>query len=266
MFGSSLRISYLLIFVFACLLLVLSWLIVPEQQWGSAFLSDFAAGVFGSLIIIFFVDSIIERNKERGRRELVKIALRRLRFPILQHMTLLCNLYKAAARNKPQPLPTTFEETFGDDYYKEISFLDFSKEAPVALRMDWFAYLDSETAVFKEKLEKLLDTYAASLDVTLIDIIEKLTNSRFILAVPQIRMLPAIDRQYGVKREYRMFSGIEDFVKEHVCNMLELVKYFNSHSDMSPVELTPGLWGDRGAPTWGSGRVTSKHEEEHPEN
>jgi len=226
-------------------------------EWLGAYLSNIAAGIIGSLIIILLVDRIIERNREKERLRVVNIALRRLRIPILWHMNLLCNIYKAATKNKPAPLPSTFEDTFTDHYYREISFLDFKKESPVALKTDWFNYLYLETKSFKEKLEQFIDTYASFLDVRLIDLLERIVNSHFLFLIPQAKSIPNVDRQYGWKRVYTLLSGVEQLVKEHVSLMLELVEYFNSISDL-PILLNQEIWRDDVAPKWGSGRVSSK--------
>ena len=257
MYGSlSLKKSYLLLILFAVIFSGLSWsAFTYQEEWFSAYLSNIASGIIGSMIIIFLVDLIIARNREKERLRVVKVALQRLRIPIIWHMRLLCNIYKAAAQKKPTPLPSTFEDTFRGDYYKEISFLDFTKDAPVIRKRDWFSHLDLTTNLFKEKLEQVIDTYAASLDVRLIEILERIINSHFVFAIPQLRSLPSIDKQQGFKRRYTMFSGIERFVAEHVTNMLELVEYFNSFSD-SKIQLGRDVWRDDVAPKWGSSRVT----------
>lgn len=253
----SLRKSYLFLIVLAGLFSTFSFLAFYEGQWISGYLSDVAAGIIGSLLIIFLIDRIIERNKKKEQLRILRIALRRLRIPILWHMTLLCQIYKAVTKNKPTPLPTSFEDTFCDNYYKEISFLDFTKDAPVIPKRNWFTYLDEKTKFFKEKLEKVIDTYADSLDVELIDILEKIVNSHFFFFIPQVKNLPAIDRQLGVRRIYTAFSGMEDFVKEHVTHMLELIKYYNSYIDL-PIKLRQDVWEDDVAPKWGDGRAKGR--------
>ena len=174
-------------------------------------------------------------------------------------MNLLCNIYKAATQNKPKPLPTTFQDTFVDNYYKEISFLDFAKDAGLALKRDWFTHLDLETKHFKERLEKIIDAYSVFLNVELIDIVERIINSSFVVFIPQVRMTPEVDRQHRVKRaHYTMFSGMEAIVKEYISLVLELIEYFNSHSEL-PIKLIQGWWSDIQSPKWGSGRVSSLH-------
>lgn len=249
----SLKKSYLGLLVLIACFSVISF--VSKDEWFGAYFSNIAAGIVGSLIIILLVDHIIERNRETDRLQVVRTALRRLHYPILDHMSLLCKIYKAATQSKPTPLPTTFEDTFENSYYKEISFLDFVKDAGLALKMDWFTRLDLETKSFKKTIEQIIDAYANFLDIKLIDILERLIRSAFLRFMPQIRMTPDVDRRYGVKRpHYTMFSGMENILREYVSLMLELVKYYNSQSD-SPIHLIQGWWSDIESPKWGSGRV-----------
>jgi hypothetical protein len=252
----SLRKSYLFLIILAFFLSGLSFLLATEYktEWFSAFISNTATGIVASLIIIFFVDKIIERNKERERVAIIRVAIRRLRLPIIWHMTLLVNMYKAAVQNKPSTLPTTYQDIFTDAYYKEISFLDFSKDAPVALKMDWFNYIYSEVMMFKQKLEQIVDTYSAFLYAKLIDVLEKITDSHFIHFMPQAKMIPLVDRQQGFKRDYTMLAGMEELVKEHVFLMLQLIEYYNSYAD-SPIEFNQDIWRDDVAPKWGSSRI-----------
>jgi len=252
----SLRKSYLFLIILAFFLSGLSFLLstLYGMEWLSAFISNIATGIVASLIIIFLIDKIIERNKEKERVEMVRVAVRRLRLPIVWHMTLLVNMYKAAVQNKPSTLPTTYKDTFTDAYYKEISFLDFSKDAPVAPKKDWFTHTESEVRMFKQKSEQIVDTYSAFLDIKLIDILERITESHFLYFLPQAKMIPLVDRQYGVKRVYTILAGMERIVKEHVSLMLQLIEYYNSYAD-SPIELDQGMWRDDVAPQWGSSRV-----------
>jgi hypothetical protein len=240
----------------AAILSVLSFILfIYKVDWLSGYFSNTATGIIASLIIIFLVDKLIEKNKEKERLRIAKIALQKLRHPIIWQMQLLCNIYKAAAESKPSRLPATFEETFTEDYYKEISFLDFSKDAGMAIRMNWFDYLSSQINLFKGKLEQVTDTYAAFLDASLIDLLEKIIGSHFLSFIPQACMIPQVHRQLGVKRIYTMLRGAEREVKEHVSLMLELIKYYNSNCE-TPILLSVAIWSDITEPKWGSSRAT----------
>lgn len=250
----GLRTSYLLLFVLAFLLSVLSF--VYKNVWIGAYFSNVAAGLVGSLIIIFLVDKIIERNRKSERTKVVGIALKRLRIPLRRHMKLLCSIFKASTQSKPSSLPTAFHELFNDKYYEGIAFLDFSKESPEVPKKDWFTYLYNQTKWFKERIEQIIDTYAVFLDVALLDTLEKVVDSNFLSYVNQAKSVPEIDREFRLKRVYTMFNGVESLVREHVSTMMELIGHFNSNSD-SPIELTTiqGIWRDDVAPKWGSSRA-----------
>jgi hypothetical protein len=235
--------------------LSLLFAIVYRIEWLDAYVADIATGIIGSLIIIFFVDKIIQRNRDRERLQIVKTAFQRLRIPLMWQMMLLTNIFKASAQSKPSPLPTTYNAVFSDDYYTEIGYLDFSKEAPVATKVDWFSYMDSQTGHFKQKLEQIMDTYAIFLDAELIDILQRITETNFLYFLPQARMIPQIDKQQSFKRYYNVLAGVKEIVKEYVSLMLQLLEYYNAKSDL-PITLNPDAWRDDVAPRWGSSRVT----------
>lgn len=257
MLHRSLSWSYLFLISLSLFLTALSLLfaIVYRIEWLDAYVADIATGIIGSLIIIFFVDKIIQRNRDRERLQIVKTAFQRLRIPLMWQMMLLTNIFKASAQSKPSPLPTTYNAVFSDDYYTEIGYLDFSKEAPVATKVDWFSYMDSQTGHFKQKLEQIMDTYAIFLDAELIDILQRITETNFLYFLPQARMIPQIDKQQSFKRYYNVLAGVKEIVKEYVSLMLQLLEYYNAKSDL-PITLNPDAWRDDVAPRWGSSRVT----------
>ena len=257
----SLRTSYLLLVVLVLVFSVLSF--IYEGLWLGVYLSNIAAGLVGSLIIILLVDKIIERNRESERVRIVRIALKRLATPLMLHVRLLAGIYKASTKSKPASLPTTFDDLFNDEYYNEISFLDFSKKAPVIPERDWFTFLHDEMKSLREKMEQIIDTYAVFLDFALLDILERVANSAFLSYVIQSKGTPEIDRRYGWKRIYTMFRGVERLLRDHISYMKELIDYFNSESEpynsiYSPIPLTniiQDVWRNDVAPQWGSSRV-----------
>lgn len=112
-----------------------------------------------------------------------------------------------------------------------------------------------ELSSFREKLEQILDTYSSYLHSELIDLLEKIAHSSFLHMATQAYTLPSADRQYGIKRgNYPILSGMEKLVKEHVILMLQLIEYYNLHSD-SRIEFDQAEWSDRVAPNWGSSRI-----------
>ncbi len=252
----SLKRSYLVLILLAIFFSALSSYLffAYKEQWFSAYSTSIASGIVGSLIVIFLIDRIIERNREREQMQMRKIALEKLRIPIVWQMMLLCNVYKAASKDKPQKLPSNFQEIFTDNFYTEVSFLDFAKDAGVTPKTDWFNRLDSELRFFKKKIEQTIDTYAIFCDSSFISLLEKLINSHFTFFIIQAKAIPIVDMQMGFKRRYTMFSGTEEFLKEHALLMLQLIDYFNSEAE-KPIEFDTSIWRDDVSPLWGSGRV-----------
>lgn len=256
MFGRlTIKKSYVILGIIVILLSGFSFLCgtIDEAEWVSSYLSNIATGVLGSLIIVFFLDKIVEREREKQRHRIVRMALKRLKGPIYWYMELLCHLFKAAAQNKPSFLPSTFEEVFTDSYYREISFLDFSKNAPTEPKIDWFNHVHLEATSFRRRLEQVEDMYSGSLEVDLFEILEKVVNSGFLKLLITVREAPVIAAKYKKKIDPKVLSGAEHIMREHVTLMLKLVKYYNSKAD-SPIRLNRNIWNDDVAPQWGSGR------------
>jgi len=225
---------------------------IQKVEWLSSYLSNIATGLIGSLIIILFIDRLLERERQKQGLRIMRVALNRLKAPIQRHMALLCEFYKAAALNKPSPLPSTFEEVFTDRYYTTISFLDFYKDAPVKPKVNWFEYVDLESRLFKDRLEKVEDMYSGFLEIDLIETLEGLVNSSFLKLLLNVKNYASIAAQHK-KRIDQVFSGVRNFAELHVTLMMKLVKYHNSRVD-SPIALNKDFWRDDVEPKWGSSR------------
>lgn len=252
----TLRKSYLFLLVLAITLTLFSFLfgVVYEVEWLSAYLSNIATGVAGSLIIVFLVDKIVERDKKQQRARIVKMALRRLKLPISKHMELLCHFYKASAQDKPSLLPSTFQEVFVDDYYKEILWLDFSKDSPL-VNNRWLDYAWSKAELLIDKLEQVEDTYFDFLDVDLIGLLERVTNSKFLNSLASLGAFDIVQKFSKKAISTRILVGLGDMMREHITLMLELIDYCNSRAD-SKITLNQDIWMDDAAPKWGDSRYS----------
>ncbi|NLE03738.1 MAG: hypothetical protein GX638_02910 [Crenarchaeota archaeon] len=225
-----------------------------QELWLSGYLSNLAAGIVGSLLVVFLIDQITKQNKEKEHIQMEKIAFQKLKSVVLRQMGLLCDVYKAACIKKPDQLPSRFSNVFNESYFEEITFLDFTKDSGVPSQ-DWFNRLDCQMSSFKAKLEQTINTYATHLDVSSIDLLEKIATSSLISYIPTILSLPASDKQYNIKRTYAMFNGSQEKVKQYTQLLQELIKKINSVSE-EPLELNlTEKWKDDTTPAWGSGRV-----------
>jgi hypothetical protein len=223
------------------------------ELWLSGYLTNLGAGIIGSLIVIFLIDRIIEQNKEKERAKMQKIAFQRLRGPILQHVIMFVDIFKASSQNKPQQNPANYEDVFKDYYFQEMVFLDFSKDSGIAPARNWFKRIDSEMIFFRRKVEQTIDTYGAFLDVSTIETLEKMINSPFMRTMLNIKAIQRHDKDRGIIRVYTLLKGKEKFLREYTQLLLELINRTNSFVDR-PIVLVASIWEDI-TPTWGSGRI-----------
>jgi hypothetical protein len=245
----SLKWSYVVLITLTVLLSALSF--QYQDEWIGGFLSNTAAGIVGSLIIIFSVEKIIDGNSKKERLRILKLALERLRKPIYSTMSLLVDIYIAASRNKPAIVPSTFEDTFTENYFVEVSFLDYRKETnhgiPVPRKvktLDWFSYLYNTLGLIQKTIEKTIDMYAVYLDSELVEALEKVVNSGIMGTISLAWTLE--------EGRAPPWMDIDNDLREFVPVMLRLLELFNSYSS-SPIEMEKGCFENSSLP-WGSAR------------
>src|SRR3990170_1922450 len=159
----------------------LAYFLWSDVEWVTTFSSNLGAGFLGSFLTVLLVERALERHKEQEVRRIRNVGLGQLRAPLGQHLTLLAEWYKAALPASV-PLPSTFEHFFGDDFYEHVRRLDFSRAAPTwatSPPLDWFQRSGQELERFRRQLERVIDKYVASLEPTLIELVEGLANSDF---------------------------------------------------------------------------------------
>lgn len=148
----NLIFSYFILFLFGSLCVIFSYSLPTNLSWFSDVFSNIGTGIFGSLIVIFLVDKIIEDKNEEDRKRRLTIALHRIRYNLQNHIELLCSLYKSSVKNKIDLVPTSFDTFFNDDFYNAVSYLDFSKKAPSFPETDWFEFVFNHNRVFNENI------------------------------------------------------------------------------------------------------------------
>jgi len=185
-----------------------------------------------------------------------KIAIQQLRFPLLHHFFLLFNILKACVQVKPNKNYKNVSDLFDDLYFDQITFLDFSKPAPVAPSMDWFNYLAKECLEFKENLNQTLNKYSTILELYMLDLIEEIINSAFIAFILNVRTTREFDKQLGITRTYNFFSVTIDLVKEYTRSFTRLIDYYNQYApNEKRIIMEDYLWQNNTEPLIGSGRI-----------
>ena len=175
----KLWISYIILIIFTIISFTF-YFNVQDTSWIKDFSLNFSTEVIGILLTVFLIDIIIKMKEERERIKRQEIGLKQLKVNLLNHLHLLFNIYKASVESKPNDLNMKASHFFDENYYQEIKYFDFSKNAPVTSNINWGYYLASKNEKFKTGLNKTIDKYGIYLDSDGIDLMEKLINSNFI--------------------------------------------------------------------------------------
>ncbi|MEW6497451.1 MAG: hypothetical protein AB1589_33860 [Cyanobacteriota bacterium] len=219
-----------------------------------------ASEIMGIFLVVFSVDRVIEMEqiKEKNKREAV--AFLQLRRPLIRHLYLLFNIFKASTEEKPDKTYQTISDLFDDVYFEQLAFLDFSKPAPVFMSIDeanWSDYLYRECAQFKEALNRTVEKYCLFLQPEIIDLIEEIINSPFIWLVFQAPNIRKLGRKNNISDSYNLLARqeIRDLFKEYTIRVSELFEQYNKRvPEEKQLKLSDALWANDVPPKIGSGR------------
>jgi hypothetical protein len=230
-----------------------------DEGWIRDWSSNIGAGLMGSLVIILLIDQVLETRRLREQQRVRTVALSQLRTPLMRHVLLLANWYKASVASVPEEPPRDIPQLFAQNYAETIGSLDFSKPGPTLPPLDWFKYSSQELDFFKINAERVVDKYAMFLDVRLIELVEGVAGSSLVSMMIEFGRvdIPQFDKQHGYQRPYNIFAEptMKEELLRHFGVLLELVAYFNENSREKIRLEELSLWRDDVSPKIGSGRV-----------
>lgn len=207
---STLRWSYLLLLTGLVGSLIVYSLLDPAAQEGPrSFTLNLATEIMGILLTVLLIDSVIRGREERERKRYRSVPLQRLHQPLSNHLDLLCSMYKAAVREKPNYTSWCLEDLLTEDYKNQLSHLDLLKPGPsVRIIQDfppqrepipWFQHLHEQGKGFRENLERVVEKYAMQLDSETAGLIENLIHSPFMYRI--------VDHGPSIARSYQSFAN-----------------------------------------------------------
>ncbi len=245
--------------IFLIIIFILLYYVNPySTNWLQAFSLNLMTNIISILLVVLLIDRVISINQENERIMRQKIAFQQLRLPLLHHFTLLFNIFKASVQVKPDKNYKNVSDLFDDMYFDQITFLDFSRPAPVTPPTDWFNYLAQNCLEFKENLNRTVEKYSFFLEPDVIDLIEEIVNSHFIAFILQAPRIPEWDRREGYNRRYEFFGGqgMIDLIKEYTELFVKLVEHYNQYAlSDKKIIMTDDLWRNDVSPQIGSGRL-----------
>lgn len=216
--------------------------------------------VFGILLTVWLIDTVIRKNEQSDRERVVKVAFAQVCLPLRHHISMLLGMYKASLAHAPNNPPRELRDLFGADYAVQVAFLDFSRPAPLmnVQPLTWFDYLHHEIEQFKSALTRTIEKYATFLDPETVELLESLIASSLLSLLSQARAIPQIDRQQGINRRYNLLSGqgIPELIVQHAELVMQLVVLANCNlPDEKKVVLGADHWRNDIAPQFGSARI-----------
>ncbi len=212
--------------------------------------------ILGILLTVALIDRVIRSNEKAERERYRAIAIKQLRIPLLHHLDVLLNIFKASIQSPPEKSYANVSELFDDDYFSQIGLLDFAKQAPVMGGIQWFEYLSYEFSKFKDGLGRTIEKYAPYLDSDSIDLMEQILNSSFLAYILQVPAIRATDQNVGFKRAYNMLFGVQEMVVEYTDLFSQLVETYNRcAAEDKRLLVHDYFWSNNTAPLIGSGRI-----------
>lgn len=253
-----LRNSYYLLLTLIIILIIIYFKNPYATNWLRDFSLNLMTEIIGILLVVILIDRAINIKNENERKKRQEIAFRQLRIPLLNHFTLLFNIFKSSIQEKPDKDYKNVSDLFDDIFFYQITFFDFSKPAPVIPETNWFNYLSQKCLEFKDDLNRTVDKYSFYLEPETVDLMEEIINSPFISFIPQVRRIPELDIRNGYKREYNLFGGegMIDLIKEYARLFTKLIDCYNLNVlDEKQIIMTDVLWRNDTSPKIGSSRL-----------
>lgn len=207
-----------------------------------------------SLIALFLVIRHETRNRT-VRRQVTKIALTRSTQTTTNLVHLLAQQIKAASDGF---IPSNIDELLSNKAAEIISWhLDISKEAPIAPRQTWRAYLAKSAQEFQQRVRQILNQYSEYLPNRIVNLLAELENSFFVTIYALLEVIRQVDKQQDFHRPPILALEKTGFA-QNLKLIHQLVKLLNEEdkkcglpgvifpkSDLERQDVSPRLGRDR---------------------
>lgn len=252
-----LRVSYSLLVFFLVVSVIAYLLIPPDSEGWRSFTLNLLTEIVGILLTILLIDAVIRRRETREQKRYRSVTLQQMRIPLIQHLHLLFNMYKASVEEKPTKDVANVADLFTDDYLKEIQYLDLGSPGPVHPPMQWFEYMNLEINRMHDALGRVVDKYAMYLDPDTLDVAEQLINSPLVNTVGHFRTMYGLQcTPAGQDSPFVPLFGLNEVVHDHVHAFSKLVEIYNEEvSGDRKIAIEDPMWLNNAHPLIGSGRA-----------
>lgn len=235
-------------------------------EWQGSIFSNIGTETLGVLITIIFLDAYITSREQNKKNERQCSFLKTLRQPVLRHLSLLSNIYKATRQEEGNKGKISVSDFFNDDYYSHIILLDLAKPAPVFPEMKWCHYLATEVKKYFDELDNFLDKYSFEMDLECLQMIENIKSNSWLnlqlhLGNPAINFGDILPIFYPTNDPNdQKIKGMKGYHELLVI----FITYINLKFDDEHKIVINATWSTNIAPNIGSGRLDEEYLRNNP--
>lgn len=203
------------------------WSVGPT--WLRDLAPNVAAEVLGIFLVVALLDRVLRRRDEIDEMRRRVQGLRQLKRPLRGHAELLLSMHWAAQGNtgslpaKEHVLSRLRDPTFA----RVLARLDFESAAPVIPSRTWFAHTATSFRQFRDAITKTIEIYVTWLTVEDIERVDRILGATLPMAIESMTLLPQVDAELGIRREYRVLNGLEPLLEEYVLQIIDVIEYVN---------------------------------------
>lgn len=228
---------------------------------------NLAAEIAGILITVVFVERLLAWQRDRQLQPLRVVALGRTRKRIYDLLSLLQQMYKAAA-DDGSPTPDEPAELI-DCWDKWCIALDFNLKAPVIPDRSWTTYAAQAFTDFEREMLADLDRYAEALGHAYVVAVERLLEEPLVLIMKSGPQIEQVQKNMGVAHGPRPslyvqgVDGQSTIRRDFGDRLLALIAE-HEQAGGTPLRLLEGTWRHDQAPSWAEAQIQLDPEDPAP--
>jgi len=208
-----------------------------------AWFSRLTAATFGSYLTAIVVDRSFRRREQKELERIENSALRELKEPINGHLKVLCTWYTSSLGQRPEKIPSTWEELFEGEFEDQVVYLDFSGDSPTTNDdVDMMMYSAHKFKEFSESIDLVLWKYSHGMESDLVEKLESLSNSELIDSVVHVqdsrkefRRLDGKDREKALIQFYS--TSIHNSAGEHLDDLTYILNKYDEVDNINIAEF-----------------------------
>ncbi|MBP2650761.1 MAG: hypothetical protein H6Q74_1586 [Firmicutes bacterium] len=241
---NALYFSCLAIFIISIGLIYYSSLI---KDWEQSLYLNIGTSLLCSLLFLCSVDFILKRNAKNDQKQRAALAFKRLKWPLIRHLEMFRDMYKASSKDDEFIQYDTFEEMFCEKYFNTIVHLNIGSKAPVFPYISWENFFYSSVSTFSSELNSIIDKFGMVLTKDELTLLEDIINSPLSIFTKQLP-IASFGNKFPFYPIYKMG------VKNYIILLIKLLNIINQYLDKAET-IYKVTFEANTAPTIGESRI-----------